>query len=110
MIIAAAFSARIITGAQVFPLGTVGITGVHASPSKTGNNTEPITPTTTCCSGLTANINGPGSVCAGQNVTLTATGGSTYLWSTGVDHRGANRQHDVFGHSDRVGRLRDEYQ
>ncbi|MEO0895864.1 MAG: PKD domain-containing protein [Bacteroidota bacterium] len=33
----------------------------------------------------TANISGDLSICPGQSTTLTATGGNSYLWSTGVD-------------------------
>ncbi|OWY25739.1 hypothetical protein C7N43_31380, partial [Sphingobacteriales bacterium UPWRP_1] len=64
--------------------GNVQITGVHASPSKTGNNTEPVTPLTSCCALFTPSLSGNNTVCDGQTTTLTATGGGTYLWSTGA--------------------------
>jgi len=62
--------------------GKPNITGVHASPSKTGNNSEPVSPT--CCN-LPANpISGTTTICSGTGTTLTASGGGTYLWSTGA--------------------------
>ncbi|MBC7884781.1 MAG: DNRLRE domain-containing protein, partial [Saprospiraceae bacterium] len=51
--------------------GKVGITGVHASPSKTGNNTEEVTEGP-CCE-LAVNITGDNSNCAGESTQLTAT-------------------------------------
>ncbi|OWY22041.1 hypothetical protein C7N43_09165, partial [Sphingobacteriales bacterium UPWRP_1] len=63
--------------------GGVNITGVHASPSKTGDNSEPVTPI--CCNIPSPPINGSVSINCGQSVTLTASGGSAYLWSTGAN-------------------------
>ena len=59
--------------------GTVGITGVHASPSKTGNNTEEVTEGP-CCE-LTPTITGDNLICAGESTQLTAT----YLSNTTLD-------------------------
>ncbi len=50
--------------------GKVGITGVHASPSKTGNNTESVTEGP-CCE-LDVTIAGNDIICPGGNTTLTA--------------------------------------
>ncbi len=38
----------------------------------------------------TASISGPTTTCAGNNVTLTASGGGTYLWSTGASSNPLN--------------------
>lgn len=45
--------------------------------TSTGNVTVTIAPTPT------PSISGTTTICSGQSTTLTATGGSTYLWSTG---------------------------
>jgi hypothetical protein len=69
--------------------GKVGITGVHASPSKTGNNTETVTegPCPDPCDIFKPEISGTNFVCE-DNITpteLTVTNGvGTYLWSTGA--------------------------
>lgn len=38
---------------------------------------------TTCGCSVTASVNGATTICAGQNVTLTASGGQHYFWSNG---------------------------
>jgi hypothetical protein len=49
--------------------GKVGITGVHASPSKTGNNTETVTEGP-CCE-VAARITGDSILCTGESTTLS---------------------------------------
>ncbi len=66
--------------------GKVGITGVHASPSKTGNNTEVVTEGP-CCE-MVVTLGNDSFVCSGGNVTMTPTitngiAPYTYAWSTG---------------------------
>jgi hypothetical protein len=59
--------------------GKVGITGVHASPSKTGNNTELVSEGP-CCE-LSPTITGDTLVCAGKSTQLAAT----YLSNTTLE-------------------------
>ncbi|AEE51865.1 hypothetical protein [Haliscomenobacter hydrossis] len=63
------------------------------SPSATTTYTITVTDSLTCSHSdtiivvvntTTAGISGNSSACVGQNTTLTATGGGTYLWSTGA--------------------------
>jgi hypothetical protein len=66
--------------------GKVGITGVHASPSKTGNNTEVVTEGPCCEMEIT--LGNGAFVCSGGNVSMTPTitdgvAPYTYAWSTG---------------------------
>lgn len=93
--------------------GPVGCTSVNLTPSTTGYSPSLSTPasleyssatassfspvvsnitpiqTQDCynvaCAKPNATVSGsPSTICAGQNTTLTATGGGTYLWSTGA--------------------------
>jgi subtilisin-like proprotein convertase family protein len=78
-------------------LTNVNNTTATVTPTATGNTcyTYNVTDnfgcnysTTQCVnvtSGLTTNIAGPTTVCAGGSVTLTASGGNTYSWSNGAN-------------------------
>ena len=59
--------------------GTYSVTGISAQGcSATASGTLTVNPA------VTASIGGSLSLCAGQTTTLTASGGTTYLWSTGA--------------------------
>jgi hypothetical protein len=65
--------------------GTVGISDVHASPSKTGSNSEDVEEVD-CCDIFAPTVSGSSALCS-DNIaptTLTASGGVSYLWSTGA--------------------------
>jgi hypothetical protein len=77
--------------ASAFPggLGSVAITGVHASPSKTGNNTEIVIPVPCPCNiqvnGTVNNVNCKGGNTGSIVLTVTGnTGNVTYQWSNGA--------------------------
>jgi len=56
---------------------------VNIADGVTGCNTI-VTVPVTVSSSLTAVISGPATICKGNYATLTASGGSTYLWNTGA--------------------------
>ncbi len=68
--------------------GKSGITGVHASPSKTGQNSEPVTEIECCnlaVSGTTKDVTCHGSKDGSIDITVTgATGSVSYLWNDGA--------------------------
>ncbi|WP_190246273.1 T9SS type A sorting domain-containing protein [Gelidibacter gilvus] len=84
------------TGATTYKWST-GTTGATVTVSPTASQTYTVTGTTNGCEasdtvrvtvinpeGLTADAGADQTICAGASVTLTATGGSSYLWSTGA--------------------------
>lgn len=65
--------------------GTANITGIHASPSKTGNNTEMVTPGD-CCILFDPQIAGVNFKCndSPESIQLSVSEGQSFLWSTGA--------------------------
>lgn len=63
----------LITATSVFTVTATDANGCTATATRTVSAT----------SLPSAAIDGPGTVCSGQNITLTATGGTVYIWSTG---------------------------
>ncbi len=58
-------------------------TTYNVTVTSTGGCTASSTVTVAVSASPIASINNPTPICAGQNVTLTATGGGTYAWSSG---------------------------
>ncbi|MCX7862479.1 MAG: gliding motility-associated C-terminal domain-containing protein [Bacteroidales bacterium] len=79
-------------GTYTWSNGVTGPTNI-VNPSSTTTYTVTVTNTYNCTNTASvqvtvnplpnASINGPSSVCSGQNVSLTASGGDTYLWNNG---------------------------
>lgn len=74
-------------------LSNAAISNPMASPSATTNYTCVVTDgllttntgtVTITISTPTVNMSSPGTICKGNSATLTASGGTSYLWSTGV--------------------------
>ncbi|MBL7776564.1 MAG: hypothetical protein JNK89_11215, partial [Saprospiraceae bacterium] len=63
---------------QAYAVQTVSWMSKFSSCCQPGSANGP-----SCTPANTASINGNGTICNGQSTTLTATGGATYLWSTG---------------------------
>ncbi|MFZ4544425.1 MAG: lamin tail domain-containing protein [Saprospiraceae bacterium] len=73
----------------VSPISTTNYTcTVTTSPGCSNSTTRTITVNTPAAiinvSETSAGVNNDGKICQGANATLTASGGSTYLWSTGA--------------------------
>jgi hypothetical protein len=82
-----------INGADTYSWSTSETTGT-ITPAPTANTTYSVVGTSGSCTGSiavsvsvipmpTVNVTGNFTVCAGQTVSLTATGATTYSWSTG---------------------------
>ena len=71
------------TGSTVNPLSvSPAVTTTYTVTGTTANCSASATATVTVSASLNVTVNSP-TVCAGQNATLTALGGTTYLWSDG---------------------------
>ena len=83
------------SGATSYTWNPGGMTGSSVVVSPVSTTTYSVTGTTAGCSGTTSvtvtvnnnpvvSISSPGSICAGTSATLTASGATSYLWSTGA--------------------------
>jgi|GEM_PF-1546882 len=59
--------------------GTYTVTGYNGACSDTASQTVTVLPQPSAA----ISLSGPATICQGQSVTLTASGGTSYLWSTG---------------------------